>query len=1031
MIKKKKYFKCLDQLKENSVVSKIHEKEFIEKLPNDLLSMNSTSKSDSTHTRRDFLKMVGFTTAAASLAACEAPVKNIIPYVVKPEEIVPGIANWYASSFYDGHDFASLLVKTREGRPIFLKSNDKCSLGGVSARVQASVLNLYDNNRLKNPKKNGKTISWKKLDEEIIFKLKKIKNENRKIVLLSSSIISPTTNEIINQFKKEYNSSHVVYDPVSSSGILDANKIMFGLRKLPTYRFDLSETIVSFDADFLGDWIDSGHGRDYAKNRNPENKTMSTHFQFESILSLTGANADFRSPIKASKIGEALVNLYNIIALKSNNKIYDVNRSPNQEMLTKAANSLWKNRGKSIIVSGINDVNIQLIVNKINQILGNYDKTINLSNFSNLKQGDDNDLFNLLEDLRENKVGAIINLDVNPVYNLSSAKDFQKYLKNVELKISISEKMDETASLMDYVCPKNNYLESWGDCNPYSGIFTLIQPTINKLFNTRQLESILMKWSKLGLDYYSYLKSFWKKNILGDKSWNTTLHDGFLNNPNDYKKLLELSQSEVSDIFGKNGNSVSIDSSIKKVLFNNNQNSIDLILYSKTAIGSGKFANNPWLQELPDPISKTTWDNYLTISPRFAKELGLSNENTSNGALNGDVVSIKSNNISLEVPVLIQPGQAYSTLGLAIGYGRKGIGDAAENVGVNAYVFMKNFNSYQIVDEIKKINNKTHEFACTQLHHTMMGRDNIVKETLLSNYLKNPKSGNPELFLETHEGPQKPKNITLWNEHDRDVHWWNLSIDLSKCIGCGACVIACHSENNVPVVGKEEIRKSRDMHWLRIDRYYSSDMNENIAESQGKSTIRKFLDMEVPSKSENLEVVFQPVMCQHCNHAPCETVCPVAATTHSREGLNHMTYNRCIGTRYCANNCPYKVRRFNWFNYSENDKFDFNMNNDLGKMVLNPDVTVRGRGVMEKCSMCIQNIQKAKLEAKKQNRKLSDGEVDCACETACDTGALVFGDVLNKKSKIYSETKNPRSYHLLEELNTKPSVWYQTKVRNK
>ena len=488
MIKKKKYFKSLDQLKENSVVSKIHEKEFIEKLPNDLLSMNNTSKSDSTHTRRDFLKMVGFTTAAASLAACEAPVKNIIPYVVKPEEIVPGIANWYASSFYDGHDFASLLVKTREGRPIFLKSNDKCSLGGVSARVQASVLNLYDNNRLKNPKKNGKTISWKKLDEEIIFKLKKIKNENRKIVLLSSSIISPTTNEIINQFKKEYNSSHVVYDPVSSSGILDANKIMFGLRKLPTYRFDLSETIVSFDADFLGDWIDSGHGRDYAKNRNPENKTMSTHFQFESILSLTGANADFRSPIKASKIGEALVNLYNIIALKSNNKIYDVNRSPNQEMLTKAANSLWKNRGKSIIVSGINDVNIQLIVNKINQILGNYDKTINLSNFSNLKQGDDNDLLNLLEDLRENKVGAIINLDVNPVYNLSSAKDFQKYLKNVELKISISEKMDETASLMDYVCPKNNYLESWGDCNPYSGIFTLIQPTINKLFNTRQLE---------------------------------------------------------------------------------------------------------------------------------------------------------------------------------------------------------------------------------------------------------------------------------------------------------------------------------------------------------------------------------------------------------------------------------------------------------------------------------------------------------------------------------------------------------------
>jgi molybdopterin-containing oxidoreductase family iron-sulfur binding subunit len=313
----------------------------------------------------------------------------------------------------------------------------------------------------------------------------------------------------------------------------------------------------------------------------------------------------------------------------------------------------------------------------------------------------------------------------------------------------------------------------------------------------------------------------------------------------------------------------------------------------------------------------------------------------------------------------------------------------------------------------------------------MMGRDRIVKETTLSEFNKDPRAGNEQMMLETHKGPQEPEKITLWEEHDRDVHWWNLSIDLNSCTGCGACIIACHAENNVPVVGKEEIRKSRDMHWLRIDRYYSSDMTEEVAEEEGISSIDKFLAMEVASTSKSLEVVFQPVMCQHCNHAPCETVCPVAATTHSREGLNHMTYNRCVGTRYCANNCPYKVRRFNWFNYSDNDQFDFYMNEDLGKMVLNPDVTVRSRGVMEKCSMCIQNIQKSKLDAKKERRKLKDGDVDCACATACDTGAMVFGDGLDTSSKVYAQARDPRSYHLLEELNTQPSVWYQTKIRNK
>ena len=312
----------------------------------------------------------------------------------------------------------------------------------------------------------------------------------------------------------------------------------------------------------------------------------------------------------------------------------------------------------------------------------------------------------------------------------------------------------------------------------------------------------------------------------------------------------------------------------------------------------------------------------------------------------------------------------------------------------------------------------------------MMGRQ-IVKETTNDEYIADPESGNEAMKFASYKGDVSPSELTLYEEHKPAMHFWNMSIDLNKCNGCGACIIACHAENNVPVVGKEEIRKNRDMHWLRLDRYYSSDMNKDLAAEQNTGAIQMYSEMEEASSAENLEVVFQPLMCQHCNNAPCENVCPVAATTHSNEGLNQMTYNRCIGTRYCLNNCPYKVRRFNWFNYKDNDNFDYNMNDDLGKMVLNPDVTVRARGVMEKCSMCVQNIQKSKLDAKKEGRKVRDGEIDCACETACDTGAIVFGDILDKSSRVVKEKKDPRSYVLLEELNTNPSVFYKTKVRNK
>ena len=1015
MATKKTYFQGIEQLVNNPELEQFQQREFAENLPTEAFLGEEEKLSESSTSRRDFLKYLGFSTAAASLAACEAPIQKVIPFVVKPEEIIAGNASWYASSFYDGHDFASLLIKNREGRPIFLKANDLCDKGGVTARVQASVLNLYDSARLKTPLANGEESTWANVDANIVKGLKAAKAANKQVVILSSSIISPSTKAVIDAFATKYNAKHVTYDALSASAMLDANKESFGVRALPTYHFDKADVVVSFAADFIGDWLDAGHGKAYAVKRNLNSGTMSRHYQFESNLSLTGANADYRTPVKASEMGIALLNLYNILAKKAGVATVNVAVSDYTTQLQKAANDLWNAKGKSLVVAGGNDKNIHIVINAINDLLSNNGTTVDFTKQSYLKQGNDAHVASLLNDMKAGKVGVLIAYNANPVYNLADGTAFAEALSKVDLSVSFATKKDETAALMNFVCPDNHYMESWGDANPYTGVYALVQPTINNLFNTRQAQASLMLWTGLGTDYYSYVKNYWNKNILGSSSWNTALHDGVF--------TLNVSEKTVS-------NNTSI-AKASAALSKSSSNAIDLVLYSKTGIGSGEFSNNPWLQELPDPISKTTWDNYLTISPRFAKELGLTNEYVSNGALNGDVVNLDVNGKSLRVPVLIQPGQAYKTVGLALGYGRKGSGKAGDGVGVNAFIFAEDFNTVISGATISKLEGEVHEFACTQLHHTMMGRDRIVKETTLDAYKKDPTSGNEQMTLATHKGAMEPEKITLWEEHDRDVHWWNLSIDLNSCNGCGACIIACHAENNVPVVGKDEIRRSRDMHWLRIDRYYSSDMTEERAEEEGVSSIDKFLAMEVASDSESLEVVFQPVMCQHCNHAPCETVCPVAATSHSREGLNHMAYNRCVGTRYCANNCPYKVRRFNWFNYSENDQFDFYMNNDLGKMVLNPDVVVRSRGVMEKCSMCIQNIQKSKLDAKKQNRKLKDGDIDCACAIACDTGAMVFGDVLDEKSKVYTESKNPRAYHLLEEINTQPSVWYQTKVRNK
>ena len=1009
MIKAKKYWKGLAELNNDPIVEKLAQNEFVEDIPVDDFLGDSDLGSGST-SRRDFLKFLGFSTAAATLAACEAPVNKVIPYVVKPDEIIPGVANYYASTIYDGHDFASVLVKTREGRPIKIEPNKTAT----NARVQASVLSMYDSARLKNPMKGKVDTDWETIDADIISKLEKISTDKGKnIALLTSTIISPSTEKLISGFSEKYgNVRHVQMDTISHHGMLEANKSTFGVRALPTYHFDKADVIVSFGADFLGNWGSTDYATDYANGRNP-NKKMSKHYQIESTLTLTGSNADERIPIKPSEQAGLLYSLYN-----------DLNGVGTADSRISKIVEALKSVNSSIVVCNSNDKDVQLLVNSINKKLGNYKITIDISNPSYLRKGNDDDVANLISDMNIGNIDALITYNVNPSYTLVNAHDFNTGLSKVGMKVSSSLYMDETATKMDYVCPDNHNLESWGDANPSNGIYTLMQPTINPLFNGRQFQDSLLSWTNNSKEYYNYIQSHYMNDdkhleqpgislISDEPDWNKKLHDGYFitENREEYNSDNEIFSAPYFPLLSSED--------------------IEFEISEKISMGDGSQSNNPWLQELPDPLSRACWDNYLTISASNARDLGIKNWNVSNGALNGSMVNITVDGYELKnVPVMIQPGQAVGTVSLAVGYGRthagKCGGDVSEGVkpiGHNAYPL-----SNGGVAKIEVVEG-THEFAATQLHHTMMGRD-IVKETTLAEYIKNPASGNHTDLYHTHDGKKKASEVSLWDEHDHETgHFWNLSIDLTACNGCAACVVSCHAENNVPVVGKEEVRKSRDMHWLRIDRYFSSDMTKEKSEKENISAITMYADMENPSDSP--ETVYQPVMCQHCNHAPCETVCPVAATSHGMEGQNHMAYNRCVGTRYCANNCPYKVRRFNWFQYSDNDQFDYNMNDDYGKMVLNPDVVVRSRGVMEKCSMCIQKIQEIKLTAKKDGKKVADKDAQTACSSVCATNAIVFGDANDESHKINELKEDSRKYDLLDHLNVAPSVFYQTKIRNK
>lgn len=1007
MASNKIQFRSIHELKDQSLNAKLAQKEFQNEIPVDEFLGDADKMNNSGTSRRDFLKLLGFSTAAVTLAACEAPVVKTIPYVVKPHSIIPGIPNYYASTYFDGFDFASVLVKTREGRPIKIEPNPAAKdLGKTNARAQASVLSLYDNDKVKQPQLDGSEATFDKVDDEVIKALAAAQAANKKIVVLSHSYPSPTFKKLFGDFKTKYpNAELVTYDAYTYAAALDAAQEVFGNRALPVYDLSTSELVVSFQADFLGDYNASSLETSYAAARKP-GANMLRHIQVESNMSLTGANADTRIKQKPSAVNKTLVEVYNAI----------VGGGTSDKVASEIAKELQAKGNKAVVFADGSKASY-VLAHLINQKLG----SVAFTGKANLLKEYDNARFNeFLTWVNAGQVGVLVANNVNPIYSHAKGAEFKKSLSKVGTVVAVADKKNEIAQVAKVVIPAAHWLESWGDIAPQTGAYSLMQPTIQKIFKSRQIEESLLVWmngkGNAANNYYEYLKAN-APSILGGTSFNQALYNGF-------------NAGNVTGNLSYTGGDAAKASSELKAF---KASELELVLYTKTSIGDGTQANNPWLQELPDPITRMAWDNYLTISPKDAEKFKIENELNARMQLDGTVVNLKVNGVTIEnVPVFIQPGQAEGSVGLALGYGKKGTGKVAET-GVNAYPLFDGYNTVVSGVTIEIADADDHEFAGIQLQNTLMGRYEIAKEVPLETYLKGDvNEWNKPLTMETLKGTLPMGKVDLWDAFDdTDGPHFNLSVDLNSCIGCGACIIACQAENNVPVVGKDEIRMSRDMYWLRIDRYYSAKEKIEVKEGLDRGLdVPNLYDILI-EPNESPDVIFQPVMCQHCNHAPCETVCPVAATSHGKQGQNQMAYNRCIGTRYCANNCPYKVRRFNWFTYNLNDKFDYNMNNDLGRMVLNPDVVVRTRGVMEKCSMCIQMTQATILEAKKEGRRIEDGELQTACSKACSTGAMKFGDMNDKSSEVRALYNDKRRYVLLEEIGTKPNVFYHTKVRNR
>lgn len=963
--------------------------------------------------RREFLKLMGASLAMASAGCIRRPVQKIVPYAKQPEEVTFGTDVFYTSTWFDGSEGLGLLVRTREGRPVKVEGNPMHPLnqGGVSARALSHLLALYDPERLQGPRRNLQnkertnrdtvTVTYEAADEAIVKSLKE-----GGVAVLTGPLAGPASRAVVSDFCQAFRATHYVWDPLNFQDLRDASRLSYGEETVPFYRFDRAKVIVSVDADFLGNWLaPTTFNRQFAEGRK-NIKEMSKLVVFDSNYSLTGANADIRVRIKPSQQLDAVLGLAHEIIVKKGQTRFAGNAQIRQvlepfadaagrlgiepALLEKLADDLVKNRGRGLIVAGGTETQtpwgreLHIAVNFLNSALDNEGATVDARSAFTGLSGSHRGLQTLIERMNKGEINTLIIHQANPLYSYPDVAALTEALKKVKLIVSTADRNDETARIANYVLPDHHPMEAWGDAEFVSGVYSIQQPTIRPLYDTRSFQLALMTWAYLAEQgpkrlsayetYYDYLRAVWREEVLpkagGGKGfeafWDEALQKGVVG-------AESLERAATARTFRADALA-----SIKPV---QTAGPMELVLYPSTQFMDGSLSNVPWLHELPDPVTKICWDNYASISIGTAEKMHIKE---------GDMVELAVGARKVRLPAHIQPGLHDGVVAVALGYGRTAAGKVGNNVGLNVYPLA------EIAGESTRYSGaavgltktgSNYKLASVQSHHVMEGRQ-IVVEATLNQYLKNPEAG-----IHRHAV------FSIWSGHAYNGHKWGMAIDQNVCTGCSACMIACQSENNIPVVGKKYVLQGREMHWLRIDRYYVGDAKE-------------------------AETVFQPMLCQHCGTAPCETVCPVLATVHSNEGLNDMVYNRCVGTRYCSNNCPYKVRRFNWFNYTKNIAKPMHM-------ALNPDVTVRSRGVMEKCTFCVHRIKAGRIKASVEKRELKDGEIKTACQQACPTGAIVFGDLNDPNSQVAQIFKTEkRGYGVLEEFNTQPSVRYLSKIRN-
>lgn len=923
-------------------------------------------------TRRNFMKIMSASVALAGLASCRMPKEKIVPFVKSPENVVPGRPKFYATTMTFSDQSYGLLVESHEGRPTKIEGNELhgSSRGATHPWAIASVLSLYDPDRTKNPTLKGAPATWKEFESAWISLSKKYESsKGTGLAIISQNISSPSEKRIADRFRNQYpNATWVTYEPISQENEVEGLRKATGKASKAFYNLDQANIVVSIDSDFLTTEPHSvRYTKDFSKKRRVEKPgdAMNRLYAIESSPTATGAMADHRFPVASSRIPHFLVSLYielqkqglNLSQLPS--ALSKLNFDAGSEKWVKAiASDLRKNSGRSVLIAGSHQpALVHALVYRINSELGNVGNTVSLYPVGNYSSNT-KDLKNLVSEVKMKNVSTLLILGGNPVYNAPSDLNFSGFIQGIEHTIHASDYVDETSALCEWHLPLSHYLESWSDFETTTGETGIVQPLIRPLYDSRSMVEILTLLDGKALrSGYDVVSETWK-----GQEWKQMLHDGVAK-----KSAHEKFQSSFASLDGFTVNDVSADQ-------------IEVKFVASASVYDGRFANNGWLQELPQPITKVTWDNPALISPALAKQFGLKN---------GQWIELKNGDRSFQIPVWIVPGQAKNSITLQVGYGRAQ-GTIAKEKGFNTYTLRTSQNMGVESGFILSVLGKTSKIASTQDHGSMEGRP-IIRETTKDEF-----AHEPEVIKEMVEHP--PLN-SLWKEHEyTQGYQWGMVIDLTTCTGCNSCVTSCQSENNIPIVGKEQVLNGREMHWIRIDRYFNGNDDEPM-------------------------IVHQPMACVHCENAPCEQVCPVNATVHDKEGLNTMVYNRCIGTRYCSNNCPYKVRRFNFFNYTKDTPL-------VSQMVNNPDVTVRFRGVMEKCTYCIQRINQVRHTAKQEERTIRDGEIKTACQQACPADAITFGNVNDPNSKVSKLKKLDQNYAVLEELNIKPRTTFLAKIRN-